>query len=54
MKEAVEPERLDNFHKLQREVQRDQMTALERREQKQMWKARGKAGLARLAAKRGE
>jgi ribosome biogenesis GTPase len=50
----VSADRLHNFHKLQREARRDQLTPLERQEQKQAWKARGKAGHARLAAKRGE
>lgn len=51
---SVDPDRVHNFHKLQREMRRDTMTALERRQQLSEWKARGRAGTARLRAKRGE
>ncbi len=54
VREAVAPERLDNFHKLQREARRDSMTFLERREQVQQWKSRGREGRQGLAAKRGQ
>ena len=50
----VDSDRLSNYHKLSREMRRDSMSALQRREQLSMWKARGKAGAARLKAKRGE
>lgn len=49
---AVGDERLRNFHKLLREVQRDQLTALERKAQVQQWKARSRAGRQRAQAKR--
>ncbi len=50
----VDEDRLRNYHKLSREMRRDSMSALQRREQLAMWKARGKAAAARLKAKRGE
>lgn len=52
VREAVAPERLRNFQKLVREARRDTMTALERREQLAMWKARGREGSMRAKAKR--
>ena len=52
VREAVPPERLHNFQKLVREAKRDTMTALERREQLAMWKARGREGNMRAKAKR--
>jgi ribosome biogenesis GTPase / thiamine phosphate phosphatase len=51
---GVDADRLSNYHKLQREMRRDSMSALQRREQLSMWKARGKAGVQRAKAKRGE
>jgi ribosome biogenesis GTPase len=54
VREAVDADRLDNFHKLQRELRRDTMNALERKRQLGEWKARGRAGMANLCAKRGE
>ncbi len=53
VREAVAPERLKNFHKLQREASRDQMTALERKAQVQQWKARSRGARIRMEAKRG-
>ena len=53
VREAVQPDRLLNFHKLEREHRRDTMTALERREQLNVWKARGRAGRARVRQKLG-
>jgi len=50
---GVAPERLRNFHKLQREARRDTLNAIERREQVQQWKARGREAAARMRAKRG-
>jgi ribosome biogenesis GTPase / thiamine phosphate phosphatase len=50
----VDVDRLRNHHKLSREMRRDSMNALQRREQLAMWKARGRADAARLKAKRGE
>ena len=54
VREGVDGDRLDNFHKLQREMRRDTLNALERRRQLSEWKARGRAGRANLRAKRGE
>jgi ribosome biogenesis GTPase / thiamine phosphate phosphatase len=51
---AVPAARLKNFHKLQREAQRDTMSALERKELVAQWKVRGRAGMARARLKRGE
>jgi ribosome biogenesis GTPase len=53
VREAAPPERLKNFHKLQREMRRDTMSALERQEQRSVWKVRHKAAAARDRAKRG-
>jgi ribosome biogenesis GTPase / thiamine phosphate phosphatase len=52
VREAVEPQRLRNFHKLQREARRDAMTYLERRDELSRWKAIGRAGREGLLAKR--
>jgi ribosome biogenesis GTPase / thiamine phosphate phosphatase len=51
---AVPEARLKNFQKLQRETQRDTMSALERKAQLAQWKVRGRAGTARAKQKRGE
>ena len=48
----ADPGRLRNFHKLRRELQRDAMSALERKEERQIWKVRHKAARARDRAKR--
>jgi ribosome biogenesis GTPase / thiamine phosphate phosphatase len=53
VREAVQPDRLLNFHKLEREHKRDTMTALERREQLGVWKTRSRAGRARVRQKQG-
>jgi ribosome biogenesis GTPase / thiamine phosphate phosphatase len=50
---GVEADRLANFHKLERELKRDTMTALQRREQLNVWKARGRAVRARMRDKQG-
>ena len=47
VREGVLPDRLANYKKLEREHKRDTMTALERREQLNVWKARGRAARAR-------
>jgi ribosome biogenesis GTPase len=44
---GVQADRLANFHKLEREHRRDKMTALERRAQLNVWKARSRAARAR-------
>lgn len=54
VREALPAQRLGNYHKLLREARRDSLTALERRDQLAIWKARGRAGHARARAKRGE
>jgi ribosome biogenesis GTPase / thiamine phosphate phosphatase len=52
VREAVDHDRLRNYHKLLREARRDTMSTLERQRQVAMWKARGRAGAARAKAKR--
>jgi ribosome biogenesis GTPase / thiamine phosphate phosphatase len=53
VRDGVGAARLKNFHKLQREAQRDAMSALDRRALLSTWKARSKAGRARLKEKKG-
>jgi ribosome biogenesis GTPase / thiamine phosphate phosphatase len=53
VREGAPPERLRNFHKLEREAARDTMSVLERQRQVGQWKARGRLARARLQAKRG-
>jgi ribosome biogenesis GTPase len=53
VREAVPDERLRNYHKLLREARRDEMSALEKREQLAAWKRRARAGRARVAQKQG-
>lgn len=53
VREGVLPDRLANFKKLERERQRDTLTALQRREQLNLWKARGRAARARTRDKQG-
>ena len=52
VREGVGEDRLRGWHKLQREAQRDTMSALERQRQLSEWKARGRAGRARAKDKR--
>ena len=54
VREGVARERLQSFQKLLRESRRDGMSALQRKERLQVWKARSRASRARLADKRGE
>lgn len=54
VREGVSGERLRNYQKLQRELRRDTLTALERQAQVSEWKARGRAGAARARMKRGQ
>jgi ribosome biogenesis GTPase len=49
----VGEQRLKNYHKLLREVQRDHLSALERKAQVQVWKSRARNARVRMAAKRG-
>jgi ribosome biogenesis GTPase len=53
VREAVAADRLRNYHKLSREVRREQMTFLERRRQLADWKSRIRAAEARMRIKRG-
>ncbi len=48
---SLAPERVRNFHQLQREARRDSLNALERREQRATWKARGREAAIRVRAK---
>jgi ribosome biogenesis GTPase len=50
---GVDADRLKNFHKLEREVRREQMTHLERRRQLAEWKARSRGAEERMKLKRG-
>jgi ribosome biogenesis GTPase / thiamine phosphate phosphatase len=52
VRDGVGAARLKNFHKLQREAQRDTMSALERKAMVSVWKARGRAGKARAKEKK--
>jgi ribosome biogenesis GTPase / thiamine phosphate phosphatase len=49
----VAADRLVNYQKMLREIRRETMTPLQRREQLAMWKARGKAAELRMKMKRG-
>ncbi|MFI4928925.1 MAG: ribosome small subunit-dependent GTPase A [Burkholderiales bacterium] len=53
VREALPAERVNNFHKLQREARRDSLNALQRREQRATWKMRGREAAIRMRAKRG-
>ena len=52
VRDALAPARLKNFHKLQREAQRDTLSALERKAVVATWKARSKAGRERAKEKK--
>ena len=52
VREAVPAERLRSFQKLQREALRDTVTAVQRKAQVQVWKARGRDATQRIEAKR--
>jgi ribosome biogenesis GTPase / thiamine phosphate phosphatase len=54
VRHVVHTDRLRNYHKLKREMQRDTMSALQRREQVAKWKVLHRAGAARAKAKRGD
>jgi ribosome biogenesis GTPase / thiamine phosphate phosphatase len=49
----IDPDRLHNYHKLQREVRRNQQTALERIAERNKWKSLMKSAAARSRLKRG-
>ncbi|MCC7218957.1 MAG: ribosome small subunit-dependent GTPase A [Burkholderiales bacterium] len=53
VRDRVDPDRLRNWHKLEREHARDTMTALDRRRMVGEWKARGRAAAVRARMKRG-
>ena len=53
VRDALPAARLKNFHKLRREAQRDQMSALERRALVATWKARSRAVRTVMKVKRG-
>jgi ribosome biogenesis GTPase len=53
VREMLPAERVRNFHKLQREARRDSMNALQVREQRATWKARGREAAMRIRSKRG-
>jgi ribosome biogenesis GTPase / thiamine phosphate phosphatase len=53
VRDAVPVARLKNFHKLQREVRRDQITALERKAEVAQWKSRARNARLRIQAKKG-
>lgn len=48
----IDPDRLRNYHKLQREVRRNQQTALERIAERNKWKSLMKSAVARSRQKR--
>jgi ribosome biogenesis GTPase len=52
VRDAVPPQRLRNFHKMQREALRDQVTAMERKAEVAVWKARSREARMRAGAKR--
>jgi ribosome biogenesis GTPase / thiamine phosphate phosphatase len=51
VRDGVGAARLKNFQKLQREAQRDQMSALERKAMVSVWKARSKGARERMKQK---
>jgi ribosome biogenesis GTPase len=53
VRESLPAERVNNFHKLQREARRDSLNALQVREQRATWKARGREAAMRIRSKRG-
>ncbi len=53
VRDGVPAARLKNFHKLQREARRDQVTALERKAEVAQWKSRARNARVRMNAKRG-
>ncbi|MDH5209830.1 MAG: ribosome small subunit-dependent GTPase A, partial [Burkholderiaceae bacterium] len=50
---GIDPDRLSNYQKLLRDVRRETMTPLQRRELLATWKARHRAAEARMKFKRG-
>ena len=54
VRHGVPAERLRSFQKLLREARRDTLSAVQRKEQVQQWKSRGREAKARIESKRGE
>ena len=54
VRDAIDADRLRNYHKLLREMRRDTLNPLDRRAALARWKAMARAGAARARAKRGE
>ena len=54
VRDAVDAPRLRSWNKLLREAQRDSLTALQRKEQVQVWKQRGRNARIRAQGKRGD
>jgi ribosome biogenesis GTPase len=52
VRDAVAPERVENWRKLQREVRRDTLNALERQQMLGQWKARSRLARIHQRAKR--
>ena len=50
---GVGSDRIDNYHKILRDIRRESMTPLQRRELLSMWKARAKGAAVRMKMKRG-
>ncbi|HVG04680.1 MAG TPA: ribosome small subunit-dependent GTPase A [Burkholderiaceae bacterium] len=50
---GIASDRLDNYHKMLRDIRRESMTPLERRELLSVWKARAKGAAVRMKMKRG-
>ncbi len=50
---GIAPDRLDNYHKILRDIRRESMTPLQRRELLSVWKARAKGAAVRMKMKRG-
>jgi ribosome biogenesis GTPase len=50
---GVAPDRLANYQKLLRDIRRETLTPLQKREMVSMWKERGRAAAARMKMKRG-
>jgi ribosome biogenesis GTPase len=50
---CIDADRLKNYQKMLRDLRRDTLSALDRRRQLAVWKARGRAGAQRMKMKRG-
>ena len=54
VRDGVASDRLHNYQKMLREIRRDTLTPLQRREQLSVWKVRRQDGLERMKMKRGK